>query len=122
LNGFKQVNDTYGHVAGDEVLKQFATELRGAFRPLDDVGRWGGDEFIVVLELRLGGGAPACGAGAGNGLWGDYTVRGEGARKLPVGCSRGRGGMAGGPRRLRRCSRAADADMYKEKKAKGRSV
>ena len=50
LNGFKQVNDTYGHEAGDDVLKQFSTELRSASRATDVVGRWGGDEFIVVLD------------------------------------------------------------------------
>jgi two-component system cell cycle response regulator len=50
LNGFKQVNDTYGHEAGDDLLKQFATELRSASRSTDVVGRWGGDEFIVIID------------------------------------------------------------------------
>jgi diguanylate cyclase (GGDEF)-like protein len=53
LNGFKQVNDTYGHQAGDDLLKQFATELRSASRATDVVGRWGGDEFVVVLDGNL---------------------------------------------------------------------
>ena len=50
LNGFKQINDTYGHLAGDDLLKQFAGELRAAFRTTDVVGRWGGDEFIVLID------------------------------------------------------------------------
>jgi len=53
LNGFKQVNDVYGHEAGDDLLKQFATELRSASRATDVVGRWGGDEFIVILDGTL---------------------------------------------------------------------
>jgi diguanylate cyclase (GGDEF)-like protein len=54
LNGFKQVNDTYGHEAGDDLLKQFATEIRSASRATDAVGRWGGDEFIVILDGNIG--------------------------------------------------------------------
>ena len=50
LNGFKQVNDRYGHAAGDEVLKQFAGRLRSALRNSDVVARWGGDEFVAVLD------------------------------------------------------------------------
>jgi diguanylate cyclase (GGDEF)-like protein len=53
LNGFKQVNDTYGHQAGDDLLKQFSAELRSASRVTDVVGRWGGDEFVVVVDGRL---------------------------------------------------------------------
>jgi diguanylate cyclase (GGDEF)-like protein len=50
LNRFKHINDSLGHSAGDDVLKQFAGELRAAFRSTDVVGRWGGDEFIVVVD------------------------------------------------------------------------
>lgn len=50
LNGFKKINDTFGHASGDELLKLFARELRTAFSATDVVGRWGGDEFIVLIH------------------------------------------------------------------------
>ncbi|GLT17047.1 GGDEF domain-containing protein [Vibrio zhanjiangensis] len=50
LNKFKPINDTYGHHEGDHVLKVFAMELIGWFRESDVVGRWGGDEFVVLLS------------------------------------------------------------------------
>jgi len=49
LNNFKLFNDTYGHPVGDEVLKQVAQALSGESRTGDHLGRYGGDEFIVVL-------------------------------------------------------------------------
>jgi len=53
LNGFKKLNDRYGHLAGDQLLKQFAGELKGVFRATDCAGRWAGDEFVVVLDTSL---------------------------------------------------------------------
>jgi two-component system cell cycle response regulator len=49
LDRFKSVNDTYGHQAGDAVLKQFARILRNEIREIDRVGRYGGEEFMLLL-------------------------------------------------------------------------
>jgi diguanylate cyclase (GGDEF)-like protein len=49
LDHFKQVNDTYGHLAGDIVLRAVASELKASVREYDEVGRFGGEEFVVVL-------------------------------------------------------------------------
>jgi two-component system, cell cycle response regulator len=49
LDKFKSVNDTYGHQAGDEVLKQLACILKDAAREIDRVGRYGGEEFMLLL-------------------------------------------------------------------------
>lgn len=48
LDGFKLINDRYGHSMGDACLVRFAAELRGAFRPDDTIVRYAGDEFLVV--------------------------------------------------------------------------
>lgn len=48
IDFFKKVNDTYGHDVGDSVLKEFAVILRTGVRQVDIVGRWGGEEFLVL--------------------------------------------------------------------------
>lgn len=50
LDRFKAVNDTHGHPVGDQVLVQLAEVLRRAARELDAVGRWGGEEFLIVCQ------------------------------------------------------------------------
>ncbi len=52
LDHFKQVNDTYGHLAGDAVLREATRRMRSSVRRYDEIGRYGGEEFIVV--------APGC--------------------------------------------------------------
>lgn len=49
VDGFKSYNDTYGHVQGDVLLKTLAGILQGSVRAVDSVGRFGGEEFVVVL-------------------------------------------------------------------------
>jgi len=53
LNTFKRVNCDYGHLCGDEILKQLGNRLSTHVRPRDFVCRWGGDEFVAILECRL---------------------------------------------------------------------
>jgi two-component system cell cycle response regulator len=52
IDNFKTINDTHGHAVGDEVLKEVSSRMRQQLRAYDDVGRYGGEEFAVVL--------PAC--------------------------------------------------------------
>ena len=53
IDNFKDINDTYGHDKGDEVLKAIALTIKNNIRSLDFAGRWGGDEFFVILPNIL---------------------------------------------------------------------
>ena len=57
IDYFKQINDSFGHLAGDEVIKNVGSTLRSTVRNTDAVIRWGGEEFVVILaggDLKMG--------------------------------------------------------------------
>ena len=60
LDHFKMINDTYGHGSGDNVLKEFATVAQSRLRGVDSLGRWGGEEFLVLLPEIDGFGVMEC--------------------------------------------------------------
>ncbi len=111
LNNFKQINDRYGHAAGDKVLKEFAARLNSAIRVSDLAVRMGGDEFLVLL--------PECPAeqvqamlARLNPLEVDY--RGQ---KISVSCSAGWVGYERGETPEQFLERA-DQTLYADKRAR----
>jgi len=117
IDDFKQVNDGLGHLVGDEVLRQFSNELRSACRATDLIGRWGGDEFIVVLDCGL---AEAEGQMARVSKWvcGSYTVAGSGGQaRLNVGASIGVAESKPGEG-MKELLERADREMYRSKSAR----
>ena len=59
LDDFKRINDRYGHPVGDRVLRATAQSLRNCIREADFVGRWGGEEFMVIAAHTDGSGLPS---------------------------------------------------------------
>jgi diguanylate cyclase (GGDEF)-like protein len=116
LNGFKPINDAHGHMAGDELLKQFAAELIQYSRSGDLVGRWGGDEFIVVLSGNLFA-AEAHIERVRQWVFGRYTIN-EGRKKPIVIHMDGSIGTAEWHRgqTMEELIAEADSRMYSEKK------
>lgn len=114
LNNFKLVNDSWGHLAGDELLKQFAHELKSFFRPTDTVGRWGGDEFIAVMDCGLNEAARHI-ENLPKWLFGNYKLTVGGVtRKVNVSASFGLTAWKAGETTQEALGRA-DAAMYGQK-------
>jgi len=125
LNGFKQVNDTYGHAAGDQLLVSFGEVLRAHVRAGDTPARLGGDEFAVIMA-GLEGAAEAMGVA-------DRVVAAAAATRplegLPVGIRASIGVCLSAPSTNGRPAaidaaaedvlRRADAAMYRAKRAGG---
>lgn len=119
LDNFKKTNDRYGHPVGDTLLKQFAAELQTYFRSTDIVSRWGGDEFLVIVD---------CSAEEARGriepvrkwVFGDYAIQIDGqTQKVNVHASLGMASWRPGETAAELIARA-DAAMYQEKAQRGK--
>ena len=117
LDNFKQINDRHGHLVGDELLRQIANELRSASRAEDIIGRWGGDEFILLLDgsftntkIKVERMKPW--------VFGNYELDIAGSQlSVVVHASIGLAEWAPGETMLQVLSRA-DAEMYRNKASK----
>jgi diguanylate cyclase (GGDEF)-like protein len=118
LNRLKFVNDTYGHLAGDHLLQQFAKELRSGCRSTDVVGRWGGDEFILVLDGASSAVEPQI-ERLRKWVFGEYSVKpGPDAKEVKISVDASIGLAQWNPgETLDQVIERADAVMYKEKQA-----
>ena len=116
IDGFKKVNDLHGHLIGDELLKQFAGELRSACRSHDIIGRWGGDEFILLFDSTREE-AEAQAERLRKWVCGNYDVAGKnGPLKLRIDASIGLAAHAAG-QEMKDLLAQADAAMYEQKAA-----
>ncbi len=118
LNKFKPINDSFGHVAGDEILRQFARGLRSNTRELDLVGRWGGDEFIVVMTCPESRARATLGRVKEN-VFTRYMLRNDNMKFLSpiyvdaaIGVAQWQSGET-----VEQLIARADAEMYKNKEA-----
>jgi diguanylate cyclase (GGDEF)-like protein len=119
LDAFKQVNDSLGHPAGDELLQQVAQRMSSVVRPEDTVARFGGDEFVVLCEGTAREVDPLAMAERVRGsVLGSYDVRG---RSVGVGMSVG---VAATDRLVpvEQLLAEADAALYRAKRTPDRPI
>ena len=113
MDDFKEINDRYGHLAGDEILRNIGHLLRASIRPEDEAFRWGGDEFVILFQNQDPAVARARMAEIGERLR-EFRVRGHGM--LPISFSWGQPRQHGRP--LREVLDEADRKMYAFKRGR----
>jgi diguanylate cyclase (GGDEF)-like protein len=117
MDAFKEINDRYGHLVGDEILRHVGHLLQSSIRPEDEAFRWGGDEFVVIFHQQRQAVASARMAAIEARLRG-FQVRGAGV--LPISFSWGTADGEGRP--LRETLDEADRKMYQQKRARAIGV
>jgi diguanylate cyclase (GGDEF)-like protein/PAS domain S-box-containing protein len=118
LDHFKDINDTLGHGAGDELLIELTQRLRGKIRPGDILGRLGGDEFVIVLSDCDADGASRIASSITEALASPLQL---GDRQMPISASMGISIYPDNATDIDTLMQQADAAMYKAKQA-GRST
>src|SRR5258708_79555 len=118
VDNFKDVNDTLGHSAGDELLIGFSPRLRAQIQRGDMLGRLGGDEFVIVLPNRDAAGASTVASRITEAL---VTPLRIGTRQVPMSASMGISIYPDNATDIDTLIQQADAAMYKAKRA-GRST
>jgi diguanylate cyclase (GGDEF)-like protein len=111
MDAFKDINDRYGHLVGDEILRNVGHLLQASIRHEDEAFRWGGDEFVILFHNQLAAVADKRMVEIEDRLRG-FQVRGVGA--VPISFSWGTSEAAG--RTLRDAVNTADRSMYAEKR------
>jgi diguanylate cyclase (GGDEF)-like protein len=112
LDHFKRINDTYGHLAGDVVLREAAHRMRLAIRPYDHIGRYGGEEFLLVLPDCQVAGALALAERLRLAVGGDAMTLAEGLVAVTLSLGIATSDMAGEVHTL---LNTADTALYRAK-------
>jgi diguanylate cyclase (GGDEF)-like protein len=115
LDDFKAINDVHGHAAGDEVLREFAAVLRATVRDSDLAGRWGGEEFLLLLPGADAAGGAQLAERVRSSL-AERSFRGHEGAVISVTCSFGVARHAAGSDE-RDLFAAADRALYRAKRA-----
>ncbi len=118
IDNLKLLNDTYGHRAGDEVIRQVARVLLSSCREIDIVGRYGGDEFAVILP-EAGAQGAAVAAERILASLDKHPFESPDRTKVPVSVSIGAASYPSDTHEVDRLFSLADAGMYKAKVAGG---
>jgi two-component system cell cycle response regulator len=106
IDYFKSINDTHGHDAGDEVLREFALRIRKSIRGIDLACRYGGEEFVVVM--------PETDVGVATMVAEPFAIQ-QGARAVQVTISIGIAGVTDGESAANAIKRA-DQALYRAKR------